>query len=128
VYWALIARFQEFTDDAYVNGNVVQITPQVSGTVTEIGADDTDLVQAGTILVELDPANASVALDEAKADLAKTVRQVRNLYATSAELEASVQAREADFSKTRADLARRERLASSGAIATEEIQHARDAA
>ena len=47
IYWALVARYAETTDDAYVGGNLVQITPQVSGTVLSIGADDTDYVKAG---------------------------------------------------------------------------------
>src|SRR5882672_9423695 len=72
----------ESTDDAYVNGNVVQITAQVPGTVVSVGANDTDFVHAGTTLVQLDTADAKVALDQAESQLAKTVRQVRNLNAT----------------------------------------------
>ena len=41
LYYFLVARFHEATDDAYVNGNVVQITPQVTGTVVAVNADDT---------------------------------------------------------------------------------------
>ena len=47
VYWATVLRYSQSTDDAYVNGNVVQITPQISGTVVSIGADDTQFVKAG---------------------------------------------------------------------------------
>jgi len=127
VYWALVARYAESTDDAYVGGNVVQITPQVSGTVLAIGADDTDYVNAGQTLVELDQADSRVALDQAEAALAKSVRQVRNLMAATAEIEANVALREADLARTRADLARRAPLAASGAVPAEELQHARDA-
>src|SRR5437773_12405218 len=76
-YWALALRYVQSTDDAYVNGNVVQITPQISGTVVAIGADDTQFVSAGRTLVQLDQADAKVALDQADAQLAKTVREVR---------------------------------------------------
>ncbi len=62
-YWALAGRYVEFTDDAYVNGNIVQITPQVSGTVVAIGADDTSFVKSGETLVQLDQADAKVALE-----------------------------------------------------------------
>src|SRR5882724_6956454 len=51
IYWALIGRFYESTDDAYVSGNLVQITPQIAGTVISITADDTDLVKQGDTLV-----------------------------------------------------------------------------
>ena len=44
LYYFLIARFHESTDDAYVNGNIVQITPQVVGTVISVNADDTQTV------------------------------------------------------------------------------------
>jgi membrane fusion protein (multidrug efflux system) len=127
VYWALALRYVQSTDDAYVRGNVVQITPQISGTVVAIGADATQFVRAGQPLVQLDRADAKVALDQAEAQLAKTVREVRNLFATSAQLSATVSMRQSDLAKANEDLARRERLASSGAVSSEEQQHARDA-
>ena len=126
-YWALVLRHFQSTDDAYVSGNVVQITPQVSGTVVAIGADDTQFVKAGQLLVQLDQADAKIALDQAEAQLAKTVREVRNLFATSASLQATVEMRQSDLARANEDLARRERLAASGAISREERQHARDA-
>jgi membrane fusion protein (multidrug efflux system) len=127
VYWANVLRYRQSTDDAYVNGNVVQITPQVSGTVVSIGADDTQFVKAGQPLVRLDQADAKVSLDQSEAQLAKTVREVRNLFATSAQLRAAVEMRQSDLAMARKDLARRERLGNSGAISNEELQHARDA-
>src|SRR5215468_7436758 len=72
VYWATVLRYAESTDDAYVGGNIVQITPQISGTVVAIGADDTQFVKAGQALVRLDRADARVALDQAEAQLART--------------------------------------------------------
>jgi len=127
IYWALVARYAETTDDAYVAGNLVQITPQVSGTVLAIGADDTDYVKAGQTLVEFDQADSRVALDQAEAALARSVRQVRNLMATTAEIEANVVLRAVELARTRADLARRDPLAGSGALPAEDLQHARDA-
>jgi len=126
-YWALALRFFQSTDDAYVNGNIVQITPQISGTVVAIGADDTQFVKAGQMLVQLDQADAKIALDQAEAQLGKTVREVRNLFATSASLQATLEMRQSDLTKANEDFTRRERLASSGAISREEQQHARDA-
>ena len=127
-YWAHTLRYRQSTDDAYVSGNIVQITPQIVGTVVGIGVDDTQFVQAGTPLVRLDQADAKVALDQAEAELAKTVREVRTLYATSSQLQAMVEQRRSDLAMTREDLVRRERLGTSGAISGEELQHARDLA
>ena len=126
-YWALALRYDQSTDDAYVSGNVVQITPQIAGTVVKIGADDTQFVKAGDTLVELDPADAKIALEQADAKLAKTVREVRGLFATTAQLKAAVDVRNADVARATEDLNRRQRLAASGAVSGEELQHARDA-
>ncbi|MEJ2453136.1 MAG: HlyD family efflux transporter periplasmic adaptor subunit [Candidatus Thiodiazotropha sp.] len=124
-WWGLIGRYVEETDDAYVAGNVVQITPQTGGTVLAIHADDTDFVRAGETLVELDKADAQLALDQAKAQLAQSVREVRTLFATSGSLAASVEYRKADVVKARDDLARRQTLNGSGAVSSEELEHAR---
>jgi membrane fusion protein, multidrug efflux system len=127
VYWGTVLRWRETTDDAYVNGNIVQITPQIAGTVVGIHADDTQYVTAGQTLVRLDPADAKVALEEAEAHLAQTVRSVRGEFATTAQLAAAQGIRQTDLDTAEKDLARRERLAGSGAISGEELQHARDA-
>ncbi|QJR10510.1 Multidrug export protein EmrA [Usitatibacter rugosus] len=124
-YWSTHLRNTETTDNAYVNGNVVQITSQVPGTVVSIAADDTDFVKAGTTLVQLDTADSKVALDEAESQLAMTVRQVRNLYATSGQLSANVSQRTAELSRAQDDLKRREDLAASGFISKEALQHER---
>jgi membrane fusion protein (multidrug efflux system) len=126
-YWATVLRNYQSTDDAYVNGNVVQITPQISGTVVSIAADDTQFVKAGQPLVRLDQADAKVALDQSEAQLARTVREVRNLFSTSAQLQAAVAVRQTDLAQAQSDLARREQLGKSGAVSGEELQHARDA-
>ena len=127
VYWTLIGRYVESTDDAYVGGNIVQITPQVAGTVLAIAADDTEFVKTGQILVELDKADARIALEQAEAALGRSVRQVRNLIATTSQLEASVVLRQAELARSQADLARRAPLAQTGALPAEELAHARDA-
>src|SRR5262249_27249762 len=126
-YWAQVVRYHQSTDDAYVSGNVVQITPQISGTVVAIGADDTQFVKAGQPLVRLDRADARVALDQAEAQLARTVRDVRNQFATTAQLDAAVEAKQTDLDRAQSDLERRSRLGASGAVSGEELQHARDA-
>jgi membrane fusion protein (multidrug efflux system) len=130
-YWALVLNHFETTDNAYVQGNVVQITPQNAGTVIEIGTDDTAHVKAGDVLVRFDPADARVALDQAEAQLAQTVREVRALYANNSTLLAQIAARDADLARvqvdhTRAqdDVTRRAPLVATGAVGKEEFNHA----
>ncbi|NTX29312.1 efflux RND transporter periplasmic adaptor subunit [Burkholderia pyrrocinia] len=127
LYYFLVARFHEGTDDAYVNGNVVQITPQVTGTVIAVKADDTQTVKAGDPLVVLDPADSQVALQQAEANLAQTVRQVRGLFVNDDQYRAQVALRQSDLSKADDDLRRRMAVAQTGAVSQEEISHARDA-
>ncbi|MBB2984841.1 EmrA/EmrK family multidrug efflux transporter periplasmic adaptor subunit, partial [Paraburkholderia tropica] len=128
LYYFLVARFSESTDDAYVNGNVVQITPQVTGTVVSVNADDTQTVKIGDPLVVLDPADSRIALQQAEANLGQTVRQVRGLFADDSQYEAQVAVRQADLSRAQDDLRRRMQVAQTGAVSQEEISHARDAA
>ncbi|KLD65380.1 efflux RND transporter periplasmic adaptor subunit [Dyella japonica] len=127
VWYFVEGRWYEDTDDAYVNGNLVQITPQVTGTVITIGADDGDLVHAGDVLVKLDPADADVALAQARANLASTVRKVRGLYSNVSGAQSEVAVRKVAVDKAMQDYNRRRDLAKSGAISAEELSHAMDA-
>jgi membrane fusion protein (multidrug efflux system) len=118
------------TEDAYVQGNVIQITPLISGTVVSIGADDTDFVRAGQALVRLDPTDGKVALLQAQAQLAQTVREVRVLFAANSTLKSQIALRNAEVSRAATELARlqedvdrRAGLVDSGAIGREEFDH-----
>ncbi|WP_096701520.1 efflux RND transporter periplasmic adaptor subunit [Magnetospirillum sp. 15-1] len=122
------------TDDAYVGGQVVSVTPQVSGTVIRILADNTDRISAGALLVEIDPTDAKVELASAEAQLAQAVRSVRGLYASDARFNADIRVRQADINKARADLAKaradfreRQSIAGTGAVSAEDVRHAADA-
>ncbi|TCS36057.1 membrane fusion protein (multidrug efflux system) [Paucimonas lemoignei] len=124
LYWFMYSRFYEETENAYVQGNVVQVTSQVAGTVTRIMADDTDIVKGGQQLISLDTADAEVAITQAEAQLAQTVREVRTLYASQAQSQANLRLRESELARVEDDLKRRKDLAGSGAVSAEEIRHA----
>jgi membrane fusion protein (multidrug efflux system) len=126
LYYFLVGRWHESTDDAYVQGNVVSITPQAMGTVVSIGADEGMKVAAGQVLVQLDPNDAQVAYEQAVANLAGTVRQVRGLYSAVNAGQADLQARQVAVQKAQADVTRREGLVATGAVSAEELSHARD--
>ncbi len=127
LYYYLVARWNESTEDAYANGNVIQISAQIPGTVVAIHADNNDLAKTGEVLAELDPSDARVTLEQAEANLARTVRQVRGLYANVGSLKAEVNSRRAVFERAQADYERRKGLAVTGAIPAEELAHAREA-
>jgi membrane fusion protein, multidrug efflux system len=126
-YWYFYARYYQDTDDAYVAGDLVNVMSQVSGTVVSIGADETDLVQAGRELIRLDSTDAQIALRDSEARLAKAVRQTRTVFANRDQLDAVVAQRRADLSKAQSDLDRRKDLTKTGAVSAEELSHAQDA-
>jgi membrane fusion protein (multidrug efflux system) len=127
--WAwheLYGQWSESTDDAYVNGNVVEITPLTTGTVISIAADDGDLVREGQVLLQFDPSDAEVGLQSAEANLGKVVRQVRGLYSNVDGIKAQLAAQRAEVQKAQDNYSRRRNLAASGAISQEELSHAKD--
>src|SRR5215475_2229361 len=126
-WWLLYARFYESTNDAYVAGDLVNVMSQVNGTVVSIGADETDLVEAGQELVRLDATDARIALQDAEQQLARTVRQTHTVFANRDQLRAVVAERRADLRRAQSDFDRRRNLAASGAVSGEELGHAQDA-
>lgn len=122
--WWFYARFYEYTNDAYVNGNQVFLTPQVGGIVTSVFTDDTDFVIEGKVLVQLDTTDAQIALDLAAAHLGQMVREVCQLFERVAELEAMIKERRAVFMRTTQDFEHRTALIDEGAVSLEDLEHA----
>ena len=127
IYWFLVLRHAEETDDAYVAGNQVQIMAQVSGSVTKVWADNTDFVQKGDVLVTLDPTDAQQAFEKAQTALASSVRQTRQLMINSKQLQANIDVQKTALAQAQSDLNRRVPLGTANLIGREELQHARDA-
>ncbi len=98
----------ESTDDAQVDGHINSVSARVAGHVTKLNVDDNQYVQAGTVLVEIDPADYQVAYERAKADFADA--QAAALAAgvtvpiTSVNTTSQVSASEADVSSARAGI------------------------
>ena len=125
-YWYWYARYFESTDDCYVDGDVVQVTTEIPGTVIQLHADDTQSVARGQRLLELDPADAEVAVSNAEANLARAVRTVRALFAKADQLRAEIRDREVELQQAEQDHERRLGLLTGGAISSEEFQHTQD--
>jgi membrane fusion protein (multidrug efflux system) len=126
-YWGLVLSHQESTDDAYVAGHMVQLTPEVAGTVVKISAEDTDRVNSGQTVVAFDNSDAKLAFERARNEFVQTVRETRQLMTSTQQLAAQVAQREAELGKAQSDLKRRETLAGTDAMSAEELGHARDA-
>ena len=115
------------TDDAYVNGHVVLVTPEVSGTVTRVFVENTDHVTAGELLVTLDQADAQIELATSEAQLAQAVRNVKGLFAIDARYDADVRQKQVELNKAEADFRARKEISKTGAITGEDLRHANDA-
>ena len=125
IHYLIWGQFEEYTDDAYVAGNIVQLMSQVSGTVIAIHGDDTQVVHSGDVVVQLDPKDTAIALQNAKTKLAQTVRQVNRYFEQALQAQAQVKLRAADLAKAKEDVSRRVGLVGERAISREELQHYR---
>ncbi len=112
LYW-LHARHYETTDDAFIDGYISQIAAQVPGRVTRIAFEDNQQVKAGQVLIELDPRDYQVKLDQAVAQRTQAAAQAdqsrAQLGLQKANLDqaaANVRVTEADLQQAQADLAR----------------------
>ena len=125
-YAAFFAGSSEWTDDAYVAGDVVAVTAREPGTVIAIHADNTEAVARGDRLLDLDPATADAAMIAAEAELGRSVRSVRSSFAQVNSAEAEIAQARAELARARDDLARRAAAERDGAVSGEEVAHAAD--
>src|SRR5271165_1494963 len=98
----------ESTDDAQIDGHVNSVSARISGHVIKLNVQDNQYVQAGTVLVEIDPADYQVAYDHAKADFedaqAAAIAAGVNVPITSVNTTSQVSASEADVNSARAGI------------------------
>lgn len=123
IYYFAIVRNQVKTDDAYVNGNLVRLSPQISGTVIAINTDETQFVQRGQVLVRLDSHDTEVSLAQAKASLGQTVRDVVQLFAQEARDAALVDAQHTLLTQATQDLERDRSVFAVHGVSGETLKH-----
>ena len=123
-YWWIWGRFYQFTDDAYVDGNNVVLTPQVAGIVESFSVIDADFVPQGRILVELDKTNPRIALERAVASLGNAVRDVMGMFEEVKEYAALIGMRKAELIKAAQDYEHRKNLIDEGGVSLEDLEHA----
>lgn len=124
--WFFYLRFYESTDDAYVNGNMINVTSVVHGSPIAFYADNTDFVEEGQVLVMLDDTDYRINYERQLATLASTVLQVRQAYEKVAEASANMQSIQTAYQKARYDFENRKKLIDTRAISNEDFVHARD--
>lgn len=121
--WLLYFRYIEYTDDAYVQGNQVYITPLHPGFVTSIQTDDSFLVKEGQLLVTLDTTDAKIALEKAKETLAQTVREVCELFHRVFVYRAEIDLKMAELIRDAQDYVHRQRVFEDQGVSLEDFEH-----
>lgn len=124
LYWCLAWRHKAYTNDAYVGGNQVYITPLHDGFVTSIHTDDTYLVKKGDLLVALDRTDSLIALDRANAQLAETVRHVCQLFHQVFVYQAKIDESRAKFIEAAQSFQHRWNVLPANAVSLEEYEQA----
>ena len=106
-YW-LYARSHESTDDAFIDGHIIQVSPKASGYVAKIYVTDNQQVKAGDLIVEIDARDYEVRLEQAKAalnaGLAKQNEAKTNVTLTRATSSATIQQARAAVRKSHSEV------------------------
>jgi membrane fusion protein (multidrug efflux system) len=117
VLWWLHSRQYENTDDAFIDGHIVYVAPRVAGRVLKLNVTDNQWVDAGAVIVEIDPADYIAAKDQALAAeqqaTAKVAQAQANLAVAQADAEqaqADVLVAQANAANAQADLQRFQKL------------------
>lgn len=124
--WFFYFRLYESTDDAYANGNMINVNSAVQGSVIGFYADDTDLVQEGQLLVRLDATQYQLEYEKELAGLAAAVLQVRQLYDNVKYFSANRDSKQIKLKKAQYDYDNRAKLIGTLAISNEEYIHSKD--
>lgn len=125
-YWLLVWRFQEYTTDAYVQGNLVTIKSLRNGFVTGIYTDDSYFVKKGQLLITLNETDSLIALEKAKQKLAQTVRDVCQSVHNVFILASDIKMKKAEHLKAQQNFQHREGVIRVKGISLEDYQNAVD--
>jgi membrane fusion protein (multidrug efflux system) len=103
--WYRSHNFVE-TDNAYVSGHVHAVSGRIAGVVTKVMFDDNQMVKAGDVLVELDPANQRVKVDQIQAQLVSLQQQIVQADAAIEQAKAQASGAKAQVAQAEANLVR----------------------
>ena len=95
----LLSRGYENTDDAFIDGHIIQVSPRISAEVVAVHFEDNQEVSKGELLVELDPRDYRVAVEKARAQLIQAQAQVRQAQAQEAQADAQIAQAQAQLSE-----------------------------
>ncbi len=124
--WFFYLQYHQGTDDAYVNGNMITVTSVIPGTPVAFFADNTDLVEEGQLLIQLDPTQYQVAYDKELCTLAATVLKVRQLYDTVKESKANIGVKQAQLGTARFNYEARLPLTGTGGVSAQELNRTKN--
>ncbi len=121
-YWMKWGRYSVHTTDAYVEGNIIEVSSRLSGAVRTMAVNDTACVVRGQVLATLDPTNYYLRFEKSKASLANTLRQVQQIFDQEKEIEAQLAVQEILNAQALLNYEHRKALVEIGGVAREEYE------
>jgi len=121
-YYYTYARYYETTDNAYVSQNIVYVTPQISGIVTEVLVDKTEYVKKGQLIGKLDSRDANISFNQAKANLAQTVREIKKLLLEKEEAQLAINLAKIKLQKAKDDFIRNKKAKNQNALSISKFE------
>lgn len=126
-WWLLVAAHRVTTDNAYVEADVARVSSQTSGVIARIPVQESQTVREGDVLVEINPADARLALERAEAEHGRAERRVRQYFAKYDAARADTAQALVQVAQAEKEFERRQGLGTSGAISAEDLSNARSA-
>lgn len=122
--WWRFAATHVSTDDAYLEADVTRISARVAGTVMDVQVESNDPVEAGALLVRLDPEPYEIRLREAEAELARAVQEVEQNRAALRAAESRIRRVKSELAQARLDHTRLRGLADQKIVSRETLDQA----
>ena len=124
--WYLYERNWITTDNAFVTGNIINVTADATGVVDSILFEETQIVHKGDTILRLDAQRATADIEASKANLARAVRTVGSLFANRKQVCQKILSRKSQRARTMHDIARYRRAVPGGAASPQLLQNSED--
>lgn len=124
--WYLYEKNWITTDNAFVTGNIINVTADATGVVDSVLFEETQVVHKGDTIIKLDAQRATADIDASKANLGRAVRTVGALFANRRQVCQKILSRKSQRARTMHDIMRYKRAVPGGAASPQLLQNSED--
>ena len=122
LYYQLVGKYNESTENAYVNAEQITVTSQVGGLVTELNITDTQDVKEGDLLASVDDTDYKIALETAEANIAQAVKAYYSTQSQKNAIDQDINAKKVILEKLAEDYTRNKTAKTAGLITDEQLK------